>query len=90
MQHCPKCPLSIEASHFKNTKITTFDMGWTLSALINMQLKQLIIDRRLTLDVSSCPVLQVDAKIARGLNAVHKETKMEGVDRVFNNLDDFS
>ena len=73
----------------ENAKIIASEMGLTLSALINMQLKQLIRDRRLTLDVSSYPILQIDAKTAAELDAVHKEVEAGEVSQVFNNVDDF-
>lgn len=63
------------------------DLGLTLSALINAQLKQLIHHRRLVLD-APYPVKRVNKKTEALLDEVYKEAAEGHVSQSFDNLDD--
>ncbi len=64
------------------------ELGLTLSALINAQLKQFIYHRRLVLD-APYPVIAVDAKTEKTLDEVYKEVEAGQVSKSFDNVDDF-
>ena len=61
------------------------DLGLTLSALINAQLKQLIQQRQVLLQ-APYPTLPVSRKLAKQLDEVEKEVAAGQVSRPYTNL----
>lgn len=62
------------------------DLGLTLSALINTQLKQLIHHRRLVLD-APYPAMKIDAKTERELDEAYKEIAEGQVSQPFDSVE---
>ncbi|MYB40011.1 hypothetical protein F4X86_01780 [Candidatus Saccharibacteria bacterium] len=62
------------------------DLGLTLSALINAQLKQLIHHRRLVLD-APYPVMQIGGKTEKMLDEIHKEVAEGKVSQPFDSTE---
>lgn len=63
------------------------DLGLSLSALINTQLKQLIHHRRLVLD-APYPVMEIDAKTEKELDQVYKEISQGKVSQPFDSVEE--
>ncbi len=72
----------------KAAQLLANELGLTLSALINAQLKQLIHHRRLVLD-APYPTISVDAKMEKELDEAYKEIEAGQISKPFDNVDDF-
>ena len=72
----------------KAAQLLANELGLTLSALINAQLKQLIHHRRLVLD-APYPTIPVDAKMEKELDEAYKEIEAGQISKPFDNVDDF-